>query len=299
MRAVICGAGIAGLALAQRLDAFGWDVVVLERAPVPRAQGYMVDFFGAGYDAAEIMGILPRLRDLGYGIEEASFMDEDGRRRGGLKYAHFAKSTQGRLLSIMRPDLEGALRESLSNRVVIRFGMSLTHIADRGDAVSITLTDGSVLDSDLLVGADGIHSTVRGLVFGPERQYLRHLGFHTAAFTFDDPEIHTQVRERFCLTDTVDRQMGFYGLRDGRVAVFAVHRTPDRTLPTDVRSAARAEYGTLGWLVPRALAQCPPPPRCTTTRAPRSRCRDGAGAGSYSSETPAKQCHCSQVKEPH
>ena len=75
MKAVICGAGIAGLALARQLSTHGWEVVVLEKAPGPRTQGYMIDFFGAGYDAAEAMGVLPRLRELGYRVEEARFVD--------------------------------------------------------------------------------------------------------------------------------------------------------------------------------------------------------------------------------
>ena len=66
------------------------------------------------------------------------------------------------------------------------------------------------------------------------------------------------MHHHFCLTDTIGAQMGFYGLRDGRVATFAVHRAPDPTLPTDHRATLRSEYGRLGWLVPRALAACPP-----------------------------------------
>jgi 2-polyprenyl-6-methoxyphenol hydroxylase-like FAD-dependent oxidoreductase len=66
------------------------------------------------------------------------------------------------------------------------------------------------------------------------------------------------VRDRACLTDTVGRQMGFYGLRDGRVAAFAVHRTADPALPRDVRAAVRAAYAGLGWVVPTALDRCPP-----------------------------------------
>lgn len=61
MKAVICGAGIAGLALAHRMSTLGAKTVVLERAPGPRDQGYMIDFFGAGYDAAEAMGVLPAI----------------------------------------------------------------------------------------------------------------------------------------------------------------------------------------------------------------------------------------------
>jgi 2-polyprenyl-6-methoxyphenol hydroxylase-like FAD-dependent oxidoreductase len=63
------------------------------------------------------------------------------------------------------------------------------------------------------------------------------------------------------MTDTVGRQMGFYGLRGGEVAIFAVHRTPDLGLPADAREAVRREYAPLGWLVPRALEACPPAER--------------------------------------
>jgi 2-polyprenyl-6-methoxyphenol hydroxylase-like FAD-dependent oxidoreductase len=259
MKAVICGAGIAGLALAQRLCALHWDVVVLERAPGPRGQGYMIDFFGPGYAAAETMGVLPRLRELGYQVTELSYLDESGRRRAGLDYARFERLVHGRLLSVMRPDLELALRERVAGRADLRFGCSITQLANSADGVRVTLTDGTVLDADLLVGADGVHSAVRRMAFGPEERFFRYLGFHTAAFIFDDPWVYRQLDHRFCLTDTADRQMGFYGLRDGRVAAFAVHRTPDPTLPPDARLAVRRTYAGLGWVVPRALANCPEP----------------------------------------
>ncbi|MDH2387603.1 FAD-dependent monooxygenase [Streptomyces sp. HNM0663] len=258
MKAVICGAGIAGLALAQRLDDMGWQVVVLERASRPRGQGYMVDFFGPGFDAAEAMDLLPRLRELSYRVGEASYVDERGRRRAGLDYGRFSRVVGGRLLSIMRPDLERALREGLSDRGDLRYGTGPERIEDTADGVRVTLVDGTVEHADLLVGADGVHSTVRRLVFGEEDRYLRHLGFHTAAFVFDDPGLLREVSGRFCLTDTVGRQMGFYALRDGKVAAFAVHRSADRRLPADARAAVRAEYAGLGWIVPRALEKCPP-----------------------------------------
>lgn len=257
-RAVICGAGIAGLALADRLAVAGWDVVVLERSPGPRTEGYMIDFFGPGYDAAEAMGIAPRLHELGYRVHEAAFVGADGRRHGRLRYDQFADVVGGRLLSIMRPDLELALRESLPAGVDVRYGTRPVEVDDtHADAVRITLAGGEVLTADLLVGADGIHSAVRAMVFGPERDHLRHLGFHTAAFSFADPALHDRVQGRFHLTDTIDRQVGLYGLRDGRVAVFAVHRTDDPALPDDPRAAVLAEYGSLGWVVPDALARCP------------------------------------------
>ncbi|AUI63932.1 FAD-dependent monooxygenase [Amycolatopsis sp. BJA-103] len=258
MKVAICGAGITGLALAHRLAARDVEVVVLERAAGPREQGYMIDFFGPGFDAVEEMGLLPEVEDVAYRVDEASLLDERGRRRAAIDYVRFGKSLRGRLCSIMRPDLERVLRTALPSTVDVRFGSGVTGVEDLGDRVRVTLTDGEELEADLLVGADGIHSTVRRLVFGAEDRFLRYLGFHTAAFVFEDEEIRERVGERFCLTDTIGMQMGFYGLRDGKLAAFAVHRTPDPALPSNARETLRATYGSLGWAVPKALDLCPP-----------------------------------------
>ncbi|NUT93279.1 MAG: NAD(P)-binding protein [Saccharothrix sp.] len=256
MKVVVCGAGIAGLTLACRLGAAGHTVVVVERAPGPRPEGYMIDFFGPGYDAADHLGLLPRILDLGYRFIEAGYHDETGRRRAGLSFARFAQALDGRMTSILRPDVERVLREALPPSVDVRYDAALVAVDNRSGGVSIALSDGTSLDADLLVGADGIHSTVRRLVFG--EGFVRHLGFHTAAFTFTDPEVHALVEGRFCLTDTVGRQVGCYGLRDGRVAAFTVHRADDPTLPDDPQAAVREVYGGLGWIVPRVLEHCPP-----------------------------------------
>jgi 2-polyprenyl-6-methoxyphenol hydroxylase-like FAD-dependent oxidoreductase len=255
VKVVISGAGIAGLALAHRLGTLGHEVVVVERATGPRTTGYMIDFFGPGYDAAERMGVLPRLIESGYRVEEAAYVDSRGRRVAGLRFDRLARAVDGRLLSIMRPDLERAFREDLPAGVTLRFGAGVVGVEDSDSGATARLSDGSTVTGDLLVGADGVHSTVRRLVFGDG--HLRQLGFHTAAFTFDDPEIHALVAGRFCVTDTIGRQVGFYGLRDGRVAAFTVHRTTSPDLPSDPRAAVMEAYGSLGWVVPRALARCP------------------------------------------
>ncbi len=258
MKVVICGAGIAGLALANRISTHGGEVVLIERSAEPRSQGYMIDFFGPGFDAAEAMGLVGAIDDVAYSIEEVSLVDERGRRRASVPYDQFAKAVGGRLRSVMRPDLERVLRDSLPADVDLRFGAALAGIEDHGDGVVAKLAGGAEISADLLVGADGIHSEVRQLTMGDESQYLRYLGFHTAAFVVDAPEIRAATAGRFVLTDSIGSEMGFYTLRDGRVAVFAVHRTPDPTPPADIRTMMRESYGGLGWMVPEALRRCPP-----------------------------------------
>ncbi len=257
MRAVICGAGIAGLAIANRLAASGWTVTLLEQAPGPRTTGYMIDFFGVGYDAAERMGVLPALAARGYHVDELRYHADSGRPTVRLSYRRIAKALDDRVFSIMRPDLEAVLRESLPASVRQVFCTGVAVVDDQPGEVLVTTTSGDELAADLLVGADGVHSTVRRLVFGPEQDYLRYLGFHTAAFTFRDEVVRAEVAGGVCLTDSRDRQIGLYGLRDGRVAAFTVHRAADPTLPESPAAAVRTEYAPLGWVAPEVLTHVP------------------------------------------
>lgn len=255
MKAVICGAGIAGLALAHRLHHHGWNVHLVDHAPGPRTQGYMIDFFGPGYEALHLMGLGDELRRHTSPVKEFRYIDECGRTTVSVDYALFAKALDGEIASVMRPALEQLLRETLPGQVDLRYDTTIDSI----DGDRVQLSDGTGIDADLIVGADGVHSRVRALAFGPEQDCLRYLGMHTGAYIFTDPEMFTKVSGQFVLTETRNRQMGFYGLTDDRVAVFAVHRTPDPALPDDPREAFRAAYAGMGGLAERALAHCPPP----------------------------------------
>lgn len=260
MKALICGAGIAGLSSAWWLDRLGWEVHVVEKAPALRDEGYMIDFFGAGYDAADLMGILGRLEREQYPVAEVVYVDERGRHKAGLSYALFRESQDGRLLALMRGSLERALHESLPDRVRLSFDTTVKD-ARAGDAgVDVVLERGGAERVDLLIGADGVHSRVRELLFAEAGEVLRFLGYHVASYFFEDAELQEALGDDFEMLSVPGREVGLYKVRGGQIAALFAHRADDARLPDDPASALRASYGDLGWHVPAVLARCPGPP---------------------------------------
>lgn len=269
MRAIVVGAGIAGLVTARQLGLAGWDVVVLERSDGPRTAGYMMDFFGPGVEASEQIGLYPRLAAVSYRVDAAEYVDTNALVMARIDYERFVRAAGGKALSLMRPDLERAAREALDDvppgRVQIRYGSRLSRFWAAEDGVGVDGDDGttSPLTADVLIGADGIHSDVRAQLFGPEQTYLRPLGMRAAAFLVEATDLHAHVRNRFMLTDSIDRMAGLYGLRTGEVAAMLVYRDAG-TLSGEERGGTqdrlRQRFTGLGAAIDRLLALCPEDP---------------------------------------
>src|SRR5690606_25688063 len=156
VRVVICGAGIAGLSLAWWLERAGWEVLVVEHAPGQRGAGYLIDFFGPGYDAVERMGLLPRVRERARTVAGVRYRDSAGRVTCELPYDALVRLQRGRVVTLMRGELEDLLFEALGPGVEFRYSTSVDAVATAADHVAVTLTTGEVERADLLVGADGI-----------------------------------------------------------------------------------------------------------------------------------------------
>jgi 2-polyprenyl-6-methoxyphenol hydroxylase-like FAD-dependent oxidoreductase len=223
MKVLICGAGIAGLTLAWCLERLGHEPLVVERAPHLRDEGYMIDFFGSGCDAAERLGILPDLAAIHYPIQRLVFVNASGRERFSVAYLPLRRRLfADRHFNFLRGDLERALYRRFGHRHTIRFGTTVAWFEQKGDAVSVALSDGSEMRVDLLIGADGVHSHVRTLAFGDEQQFARLLGYEMAAFILESP-LPGVGHDRFVTMTRPQRQVAVYPIRGGRMATFFLH----------------------------------------------------------------------------
>lgn len=185
MKVAISGAGVAGPTLAYWLMRHGHSPTLIEAAPTLRAGGYMIDFWGVGYDVAERMDILPAVRAAGYHMQEARFVDGRGRTAGSISAKTMARELGDRLTSLPRGDLAAVIHRAVEGRAETLFGTAIASIQEHPGGVALKFDDGSERDFDLVIGADGLHSNVRALVFGPQAQFERHIGYYVAAFETD------------------------------------------------------------------------------------------------------------------
>lgn len=243
MHAVVSGAGVAGLALAGRLALDGWTVEVLERASAPRASGYLVDFFGPGFDAAERLGVLPALRERAVAFDELRSVDASGRVRARLPISLVEQAVAGRYLTILRPQIVDALLASLPASVRVRWGTQVETVHDDGTRVHVLRSDGERVEADLLVGADGIGSRVRQLVWGPAERFVRPVADLLAvAWIGEDAALNADLEGKVAMQLELDRQLVVAPLGESGVTGFAVLRG---VAAADARGAVR-ELGVLG-----------------------------------------------------
>jgi 2-polyprenyl-6-methoxyphenol hydroxylase-like FAD-dependent oxidoreductase len=254
---LISGVGIAGPTLAHWLQRYGFTITLIERAPRLRTGGYAVDFWGLGYDVAERMGLVPDLRREGYDVHDLRFVDTHGLRVGGFCVDVFRELANGRYLTILRSDLARSIYRAIDGHCETIFGDSISSVAQDGDGVTVTFERGPARRFDFLIGADGLHSAVRRLVFGRQEQFERYLGYLVAAFEVRgyrprDEEAYVS----YCMPG---KQVGRFAMRDDRTMfmfVFAAGRddAADARDPARHRQILHREFDRAGWECPRILA---------------------------------------------
>ncbi|MFF0453328.1 FAD-dependent monooxygenase [Nocardia africana] len=171
---LISGASIAGPALAYWLQRYGFAVTVVERAPELRAGGQAVDFKGATHRTVlERMGVWEEIHRRQTGKTDMVLTDAEGR-----ELAVMSGDFTGGDVEILRGDLAEIFYERTVRSCEYVFGDSVTALRETAAGVEVEFENAPARTFDLVVGCDGIHSRVRALAFGPEADYVKHLGYY-------------------------------------------------------------------------------------------------------------------------
>ncbi|MCC6327125.1 MAG: FAD-binding domain [Acidobacteria bacterium] len=250
MKILISGAGVAGPAAAFWLTRSGHEVVMVERSNELRSGGYVIDFWGLGYDIAEKMGLLAQIRGSGYQVKEVRFVNENGKRRGGFSTDIFTKMTGGRFTSVQRSEVSAAIFNALDDKTTCIFGDSITSLADDGEGVNVEFENASPGRFDLVLGADGLHSKVRELTFGAETQFEKPLGYYVAAINIEG---YPHRDELVYVSHAVrGRQVSRFSMRGDRTLFLFVFRDEylHGSMPKTAeqqRTALRSIFAAGGW----------------------------------------------------
>ncbi|HTP01164.1 MAG TPA: FAD-dependent monooxygenase [Anaerolineales bacterium] len=251
---LISGAGISGLTLAYWVQHYGFTPTVIEKRPNLTDQGYMIDFYASGYDVAEKMGIIKELeiRSEQYPISKVAFVDQSGRPRATLDVGKFREVLHHRYFPIMRGDLEAVLYGSINDKVSIRFGTDICKLEIGSGAVDVEFSDGRRESFDLVIGAGGIHSNVRRLVWGDESQFSRYLGFYVACSVIDN---FFDTDRKFVGHFEPNLQTSIYSIGHNKLATFFAFRSDKLNAHTraEQKELLAKKLDGLGWVIPRLL----------------------------------------------
>jgi 2-polyprenyl-6-methoxyphenol hydroxylase-like FAD-dependent oxidoreductase len=173
---LISGASVAGPALAYWLDRYGFQVTVVERGAALRPGGQAIDFKGrTQLTVLERMGVREEIFRRQTGRADMQFLDPSGR-----QLAVLTGEFLGGEVEILRGDLSAVFYQRAADHCRYLFGDSIASLAQTADGVQVEFEHAPAATFDLVVGCDGVHSAVRRLAFGPERDYVRHLGYYYA-----------------------------------------------------------------------------------------------------------------------
>jgi len=278
MNILISGAGIAGPTLAYWLAKQGFTPTLVETAPTLRTGGYIIDFWGTGFDVADRMGLVPELMRRGYVVKEVRLVDAKGRRAGGFSAEIFNQATGGRYVSLPRGDLAAAIYATIDGKVETIFGDRLTALEPSKTSVRATFAKTPARDFDLVVGADGLHSTVRALTFGDQAKFERYMGYKVAAF--EVPGYRPRDELVYVSYSEPGIQAARFAMRDDRTLILFVYTQDGPGAPPhDVaaqKAEVRARFANARWECPQMLAAMDKTDTLYVDRVSQIRMRDWA-----------------------
>jgi 2-polyprenyl-6-methoxyphenol hydroxylase-like FAD-dependent oxidoreductase len=250
LNVLISGASVAGPALAYWLKRYGCTPTVVERAPAVRPGGYAVDFRGAALEALVRMGLLEKVCAHATNMGDITYVGEGGRRVARVPSVALSGE-----LEILRGDLVDILYAHTRDDVEYLFDDSIASIVDGPDGARVTFEKAPPRTFDLVIGADGLHSNVRRLVFGEESAYSHDLGLYASVFTTPN---HLGLDHTGQFYNVPGKVAGMYSARHNTEAKALLYWASepldyDRRDVEQQQKLLRDAYAGVGWEVPRIL----------------------------------------------
>ncbi|MCU1648800.1 MAG: hypothetical protein JWN03_9075 [Nocardia sp.] len=255
-RILVAGASIAGPAVAHWLHRRGAEVTVVERAPALRPGGQAVDARGVTKEVIRRMGLDAAVRAACTETAGAYTVDVDG----NVLETFRAQDNDGdgyiSDIEILRGDLSRVLHEDTRDGVEYLFGDRIAELTQDADGVDVVFAGGDRRRFDLVIGADGLHSALREMVFGPRERFVRHLGLVLAFYS-----VPNEFGLERWLIDYQEsgRSAGLRPVPDDTQSM-AMFSFPAAELDVDYRDVEaqkrllRERMAGMGWLTPRILA---------------------------------------------
>ncbi|QQR37265.1 FAD-dependent monooxygenase [Devosia oryziradicis] len=247
---LIAGAGIAGPALAFWLGKLGLNATIVERAPALRTGGYAVDFRGTAIDVLNRMGLLEQVRACDTHMGDMIYVDRNDRQMAVLPAAAMSGE-----IEIIRGDLVGILHDATKAGTEYIFGDAIAFIENKPDGVEVIFESGIKRHFDLVVGADGLRSSLRRMAFGPEAAQVQDLGLYASIFSVPNTLGLDYSGRLFSAPGSL---AGVYSARQNREArtMFFFNSPEPLGNLRDVaaqKGAIRHRYQGQGWHVPQLL----------------------------------------------
>ena len=254
---LIAGGSIAGPALAHWLHRFGFRSTIVERAPGLRAGGQAIDLRGVAKEVVRRMGLDRQVRDACTDTDGMSVVTRNNRRLATVRADHFDGDGFIAEIEILRGDLSEVFYTATKDTTEYLFGDRIEALEESADGVEVRFASGLQRRFDLVIGADGLHSGVRALVFGPESDYVHHLGHYLSFFTVPN---HLGLRRWAVGYGEPGRSAGIRSIHDGTEAMgFLSFRSEQleydfRDLGQQ-RAIVRERFAGAGWEIPWLLDQ--------------------------------------------
>jgi 2-polyprenyl-6-methoxyphenol hydroxylase-like FAD-dependent oxidoreductase len=247
---LISGASVAGPALAFWLHRYGFHPTIVERAPAVRPGGYAIDFRGASLRVLERMGLLPAVRSKQTRIGAITIVDRNNRRVASMPDGF----TSGEL-EVLRGDLAAIFHEATRETTEYIFDDSIAAMEEDSGGVEVQFQRNGRRRFHLVVGADGLHSKVRSIVFGDESSFVRSLGYYVSIFSIPN---YLKLDHSGLYYGTLGKKVGIFSGGDpqeAKASFFFATEPLDyaRHNSAQQKKILRAHFQNEGWEVPRLL----------------------------------------------